>query len=71
MLKVNCTVAVKSSYVYVMSFLCWLKLPLKSLYYTPSIYAEGYIVFVFPFIRSYVHSFIIASRSWNYFKALR
>ena len=26
-------------------------------YYTPGIYAEGYIVFVFPFIRSYVHSF--------------
>ena len=26
--------------------------------YTPGIYAEGYIVFVFPFVRSYVRSFI-------------
>ena len=26
--------------------------------YTPSIYAEGYIVFAFPFIRSYVRSFV-------------
>ena len=27
-------------------------------YYTPGIYAEGYIVFVFPFVRSYVRSFV-------------
>ena len=26
--------------------------------YTPGIYAEEYIVFVFPFIRSYVRSFV-------------
>ena len=26
--------------------------------YTPGIYAEGYIVFVFPFVRSYVRSFV-------------
>ena len=30
--------------------------------YTPGIYAEGYIVFAFPFVRSYVRSFV---RSWN------
>ena len=52
----------------------------------PRIYAEGFIVFVFPFIRSYVHSFIrssicsfvhsfvcsfvLPSHSWNYFKVL-
>ena len=29
--------------------------------YTPGIYAEGYIVFVFPFIRSYVRSFVRTS----------
>ena len=29
-----------------------------SLYYTPGIYAEGYIVFVFSVVRSYVHSFV-------------
>ena len=37
--------------------------------YTPGIYAEGYIVFVFPFVRSsvrmFVCSFEIPSRSWN------
>ena len=27
-------------------------------FYTPGIYAEGYIVFVFPFVRSYVRSFV-------------
>ena len=27
-------------------------------HYTPGIYAEGYIVFVFPFVRSYVRSFV-------------
>ena len=26
--------------------------------YTPGIYAEGYIVFVFPFVRSYVRMFV-------------
>ena len=25
-------------------------------YYTPGIYADGYIVFAFPFVRSYVRS---------------
>ena len=29
-----------------------------SLYYTPGIYAEGYIVLVFPFVHTYVHSVI-------------
>ena len=33
--------------------------------YTPGIYADGYIVFAFPFVRSYVRSFVIPSRSWN------
>ena len=27
-------------------------------YYTPGIYADGYIVFAFPFVRSYVRSFV-------------
>ena len=27
--------------------------------YTPGIYAEGYIVFVFPFVRLYVRSFLL------------
>ena len=38
----------------------YLKLPGSTLKYsyTPGIYAEGYIVFVFRFIRSYVRSFI-------------
>ena len=45
-------------------------------HYTPGIYAEGYIVFIFPFVRTYVRSFICSfvrtpSRSWNYFKVLR
>ena len=30
--------------------------------YTPVIYAEGYIVFVFPFVRLYVRSFVLPSR---------
>ena len=29
-----------------------------------------YIVFVFPFIRMYVCSFVLLSRSWNYFRVL-
>ena len=41
----------------------------QSLYYTPGIYAEGYIVFVFPFIRLYVRSFVcsfvLPSVTWN------
>ena len=36
------------------------------LYLYPGIYAEGYIVFVFPYVRS----FIISSHSWNYAKVL-
>ena len=51
--------------------------------YTPGIYAEGYIVFVFlfvspsvrmfvcSFVHSFVRSFVLPSRSWNYFKVLR
>ena len=27
-------------------------------FYTPGIYADGYIVFVFPFVRLYVRSFV-------------
>ena len=38
-------------------------------YYTPGIYADGYIVFAFPFVRSsvrmFVSSFVLPSRSWN------
>ena len=30
----------------------------QRLCYTPGIYAEGYIVFVFPFVRSYVRMFV-------------
>ena len=30
-------------------------------YYTPGIYADGYIVFAFPFVRSYVRSFVRTS----------
>ena len=30
----------------------------RDYYYTPGIYAEGYIVFVFPFVRSYVRMFV-------------
>ena len=37
--------------------------------YTPGIYAEGYIVFVFPFVcsyvRSFVRSFVLPSVTWN------
>ena len=38
--------------------------------YTPGIYDEGYIVFVFPFVSSYVRSFICSFvrtsfRQWN------
>ena len=40
-----------------------------SIYYTPGIYADGYIVFAFPFVcslvRSFVSSFVIPERSWN------
>ena len=40
-----------------------------SLYYTPGIYAEGYIVFVFPFVcsfvRLFVRSFVLPSVAWN------
>ena len=39
------------------------------IYYTPGIYAEGYIVFVFPFVCAYVglfvHSFLLISVAWN------
>ena len=42
-------------------------------HYTPGIYAEGYIVFVFPFVCSYVRSFVrlfvrlfvLPSVAWN------
>ena len=47
----------------------------REVYYTPGIYAEGYIVFIFLFVRTYVRSFVrsfvLPSRSWNYFKVLR
>ena len=37
--------------------------------YTPGIYADGYIVFAFPFVHSsvrmFVRSFVLPSRSWN------
>ena len=40
-----------------------------SSYYTPGIYAEGYIVFVFLFVCSFVHlfvrSFVLPSVTWN------
>ena len=36
-------------------------LSIKTIDYTPGIYAEGYIVFVFPFVRSYVRSFVRTS----------
>ena len=38
--------------------------------YTHGIYAEGYIVFVFPFICLFIHPFVISSCSWNYFNVL-
>ena len=31
-------------------------------HYTPGIYADGYIVFVSPFVRLYVRSFVLPSR---------
>ena len=38
-------------------------------HHTPGIYAEGYIVFAFPFVGSFVgsfvSSFVIPERSWN------
>ena len=35
-------------------------------FYTPVIYADGYIVFAFPFIHSSVHMFVSSFvRSWN------
>ena len=41
----------------------------SSNHYTPCIYADGFIVFAFPFVRSYVRlfvlSFVLPSRSWN------
>ena len=38
----------------------------QRLCYTPGIYAEGYIVFVFPFVSSYVLSFVCSFvRSYN------
>ena len=44
------------------------------LYLYPSIYAEGYIVFVFLFVctyvRLFVRSFVLPSHSWNSFKVL-
>ena len=33
--------------------------------YTPGIYAEGYIVFVFPFVCSFVRSLVLPSVTWN------
>ena len=34
--------------------------------YTPGIYADGYIVFAFPFVRSSVHMFVSSFvRSWD------
>ena len=37
--------------------------------YTPGIYAEGYIVFAFPFVlssvRMFIRSFVTLSRTWN------
>ena len=42
---------------------CCIKLVIDTFYhlshsYTPGIYADGYIVFAFPFVRSYVRSFV-------------
>ena len=43
--------------------LCYRSDPfLHSPIYTPGIYADGYIVFAFPFVRSSVRMFV---RSWN------
>ena len=49
----------KQSLIYfVSSFLSILEKKFNASVYTPGIYAEGYIVFVFPFVRSYVRSFV-------------
>ena len=40
------------------------------IHYSPGIYAEGYIVFVFPFLCSFICAFVIPSCWWNYFKVL-
>ena len=50
--------------------ICWSLYILNVIYYyTPGIYADGYIVFAFPFVRSsvrmFVSSFVLPSRSWN------
>ena len=34
---------------------------MPTIYYTPGFYADGYIVFAFPFVRSYVRSFVRTS----------
>ena len=41
---------------YTMYCVCWNRA--AQTFYTPGIYAEGYIVFVFPFIRTYVCLFV-------------
>ena len=42
--------------------------------YTSGIYADGYILFAFPFVGSYVrlfvHSLVIPERSWNLCQSL-
>ena len=57
----------------VLLFLTVLRLDIKkkenvvpNSFYIPGIYAEGYIVFVFPFVCLYVCSFVLPSCSWNY-----
>ena len=35
-----------------------IRINIYSNYYTPGIYADGYIVFAFPFVRSYVRSLV-------------
>ena len=47
-------------------FHCILKLRFMSFYYTPGIYAEGYIVFVFPFVLSFICLFVR-----SYFRPVR
>ena len=49
---------------------CFIRLLSKSLNYTPGIYADGYIVFAFPFVHSSVRMFVCSLvrsfvRSWN------
>ena len=39
---------------------------LRLCFYTPGIYDEGYIVFVFTFVRLYVRSFVLPSVAWNF-----